>query len=91
MQFAINPLNQLLNEDPDMKTIETLGQNNGVIAYADDLAVWCKDLETVAKLTTHLENFAKISGLKWKNRKTEKGKTEVIPVNPNIQYPSSTI
>ena len=52
--IAINPLSliQIINEDTDMKTIDTLGHDNGVIAYADDLAIWCKDLETVTKLMT---------------------------------------
>ena len=37
---AINLLIQTLNEDTDMRTIDTLGQDNGAIAYADNLAIW---------------------------------------------------
>ena len=78
--YSNQPPNPAFKRRSRHKDHRTLGKNNGVIAYADDLAVWCKDLDTVAKLTTHLENFAKISGLKC-----NKGKTEVIPVNANTQ------
>ena len=74
-----------LRQEPSIKGIKILGNEQKLSQYADDTNICCADLASVEKSLEVVENFGNLSGLKLNRKKTKAiwlGRCEKNKSNP---------